>query len=284
MATAIDSVSFIYDAFGRVAEAIGGSTTYENLYGPTGGRLAQMNGQSLVRGFVSLPGGDTAIYDTSVGGALYYYRHSDWLGSSRIASGPTGSFTSTTAYAPYGEKYASLGGDTSFTGQNSEYGSDLYDFPAREYSDQGRWPSPDPAGVGAVDPANPQSWNRYAYVNNNPLAVTDPSGMGGIQEGNGCDFFLDCGGSWCIFGCGFGFPEGDGGGGGERPAVPPHAPAPPPGGYGAGIDPYGTWDEKLPAGVQVFPSGFPGLNLPGGGGSIGGTSLIPCVDGPPTPD
>ena len=42
---------------------------------------------------------------------------------------------------------------------------------------QGRWISPDPAGLGAVNPANPQSWNRYAYVLNNPLALADLAGL-----------------------------------------------------------------------------------------------------------
>jgi hypothetical protein len=32
---------------------------------------------------------------------------------------------------------------------------------------QGRWLSPDPSGLAAVNPA--QSWNRYAYVGNRPL-------------------------------------------------------------------------------------------------------------------
>jgi RHS repeat-associated protein len=54
---------------------------------------------------------------------------------------------------------------------------DLYDFPARPYSDQGRWASPDPAGLAAVNPAFPQSWNRYAYVMNNPLGLVDPLGL-----------------------------------------------------------------------------------------------------------
>ena len=36
---------------------------------------------------------------------------------------------------------------------------------------------PDPAGLAAVDPSNPQSWNRYAYVMNNPLMYVDPSGL-----------------------------------------------------------------------------------------------------------
>jgi len=34
--------------------------------------------------------------------------------------------------------------------------------------------TPDPAGMAAADPSNPQSWNRYAYVMNNPLGYVDP--------------------------------------------------------------------------------------------------------------
>jgi len=48
----------------------------------------------------------------------------------------------------------------------------------REYSPvQGRWISPDPTGLNAVDITNPQSWNRYAYVYNNPLSNIDPWGL-----------------------------------------------------------------------------------------------------------
>src|ERR1700746_1876814 len=82
------------------------------------------------------------------------------------------------AYAPFGEPYAQSGtADPSFTGQRQDTVSGLYDFPAREYSIQGRWPSPDPAGLAAVDPTNPQSWNRYANVYNNPLLFIDPFGL-----------------------------------------------------------------------------------------------------------
>jgi RHS repeat-associated protein len=60
---------------------------------------------------------------------------------------------------------------------NQDTAANEYDFPAREYEYAGRWPSPDPAGMAAVDPTNPQSWNRYAYVGNGPLSYIDPTGL-----------------------------------------------------------------------------------------------------------
>ncbi|MGA8440264.1 MAG: RHS repeat-associated core domain-containing protein [Candidatus Sulfotelmatobacter sp.] len=86
-----------------------------------------------------------------------------------------------TSYAPYGEAYNNTtNADFNFTGMMQDtggLGGGLYDFPYREYSTVGRWISPDPAGLNAVDPTNPQSWNRYAYVLNNPLSATDPTGL-----------------------------------------------------------------------------------------------------------
>ncbi len=74
--------------------------------------------------------------------------------------------------------------DHSFTGQNQDLVSNfLYDFPAREYHPgEGRWLSPDPAGLAAVDLTNPQSWNRYAYVNNSPLNSVDPLGLANVVD------------------------------------------------------------------------------------------------------
>jgi len=109
---------------------------------------------------------------------LGFYRHADWLGSDRLDSTPSRTVRMSEAYAPFGEPYTSSGStDVAFTGQNQDTLAGLDDFPAREYSYQGRWASPDPAGLAAVDPTNPQSWNRYAYVMNNPLIWTDHSGL-----------------------------------------------------------------------------------------------------------
>jgi len=65
-----------------------------------------------------------------------------------------------------------------FTGyqRDSEASLDFANARHYEYS-LGRFMQPDPSNAGA-DPANPQSWNMYAYVNNSPLNFTDPAGMG----------------------------------------------------------------------------------------------------------
>ena len=170
----------------------GGNYT-QIVYSPSGAKLALMNQQTLSKAFVPLPGGATAVYTNGSNGvSLTYYRHPDWLGSSRLATTPNRTVYSYSAYAPFGEPYGNgaLGQgsnlDFSFTGQDQDTVSGtltnpspgLYDFPFREYSPaQGRWISPDPAGLQAVDMTNPQSWNRYAYALNNPLANVDPDGL-----------------------------------------------------------------------------------------------------------
>ena len=140
-----------------------------------------MNGQSLQKAFVPLPGGGTAVYNS---GGLAYYRHPDWLGSSRLATTPSRTVYAYTGYAPFGENYEGQGStDLSFTGQNQDTVSGLDDFLYREYSPaQGRWIKPDPSGLQAVDTTNPQSWNRYGYVNNSPLATVDSKGLAAGQQ------------------------------------------------------------------------------------------------------
>lgn len=112
---------------------------------------------------------------------------------------------SSTAYAPFGETYAQAGTpDVSFAGLNSDTATDLYDADAREYTTQGRFPSPDPAGTASMHLTDPQTLNRYAYSRNNPLSLADPSGKdwcdwlgicdGGLGGGGGigCDWDPSC--------------------------------------------------------------------------------------------
>jgi RHS repeat-associated protein len=59
--------------------------------------------------------------------------------------------------------------------EDSETGLDYAQ--ARYYANgQGRFTSPDPLLSSAI-PIEPDSWNRYTYVSNNPLKFIDPSGL-----------------------------------------------------------------------------------------------------------
>jgi RHS repeat-associated protein len=176
------TVTATYDALGRMVENNLGGAYNQFVYAPTGAKVAMVNGTTLVKALIALPGGAKAVYNSS---GLVYYRHSDWLGTSRLtstATAPTAAY-SNSAYAPFGEQYAQSGtADASFTGQDPNTSNTLYDFTFRRFSpSQGRWISPDPLGRGAVTLANPQSWNRYAYVLNNPNSLIDPLGFDGTE-------------------------------------------------------------------------------------------------------
>ena len=178
LATLGGSTTLTSDALDRRVEQTTSGTSTEILYGPGGAKLALMNGTTVVKVFAPLSAGATAVYTSS---GLAYYRHPDWLGSSRLASTPSRTVYYDGAYAPFGENYVETGTtDRNFTGQNQDLTTDLYDFLYREYhATQGRWIQPDPAGLSAVDPTDPQTWNRYGYVRNSALEVTDSFGLFG---------------------------------------------------------------------------------------------------------
>ena len=81
-------------------------------------------------------------------------------------------------YLPFGEQIA---GDTitpyKFTGKQRDSESGLDNFGARYDSSQyGRFMSPDDIGPDQ-HPEDPQTWNMYSYVRNNPLNLVDPTGQ-----------------------------------------------------------------------------------------------------------
>jgi RHS repeat-associated protein len=189
------AVSLTYDALGRMAEQNRSGSYTQIVYSPTRQKLALMSGQTLQKAMVPLSGKALAVYNAS---GMLYYAHPDYLGTARLATSPSRTMYFDTAYAPFGETYASAGTlDPSYTGQMNDTGhrqdtaGGLYDFLVREYSTQGRWPNPDPLGKGATSLNDPQTQNRYAYVRNNPMTYTDPTGMQafGFQGKNegGCD-------------------------------------------------------------------------------------------------
>ena len=162
--------------FGRAVEQNRSGTNTQIVYGPSGAKFAFMNGSTLIEYIDPMVAGMAAIHN---GNGTGYFQHADWLGSSRFAGTPSGTVYYDGAYAPFGENYAEMGTtDRSFTGQTQDTTPGLYDFLFRQQSSsQSRWLVPDPAGLAAVDITNPQTWNRYAYLANNPLNKIDPKGL-----------------------------------------------------------------------------------------------------------
>ena len=132
------------------------------------------------------------------------YYIADHLGSARMLTANGGWPVSTDTFYPFGQETGSPAGDNTFkfTGKerDSESGNDY--FGARFYgSSMGRFMSPDPLPwihwqhgdeddqkkfAGFI--SNPQNFNMYTYVNNNPLNKTDPTGMNacGTNNDSGC--------------------------------------------------------------------------------------------------
>ena len=188
------SHSYTYDAENRITKVDGGSTaTYgydvdgrrasrvvagvetDYIYDLSGHVVATYGGgcgnTCWNTGFVYLNGQMVAEY---LGGT--YFVHTDHLGSTRLLTGyPTASVVECDDYYPFGEQISCGGTSTTthkFTGYERDSESGLDNAQARYNSSSlGRFMSPDPIGNFVADATNPQTWNMYAYVNNNPLRL-----------------------------------------------------------------------------------------------------------------
>jgi RHS repeat-associated protein len=123
------------------------------------------------------------------------YLSYDHLGSVRMVTDASAHVIARHDFLPFGEELASSGAGRNgqwgagndnvaqkFTGQIRDEETDLDYFNARYFGAAlGRFTSPDPVSAGA-NLANPQSWNKYAYVTGNPLAKVDPSGMSSVTS------------------------------------------------------------------------------------------------------
>jgi RHS repeat-associated protein len=175
----LDNINSSFDALGNLAEQDAPTWNQEYVYDENGKQIGAAVGQSTGYAYIPLPGGAQVLYSPE-GSLPTIYIHADWLGSARLHSTQSRTIYGDTAFAPFGETYANTNTTDPyhFAAYPLDFALGLYDTAAREYhTTQGRWLTPDPAGLSAVDPTNPQSWNRYAYVLNNPMSFTDPTGL-----------------------------------------------------------------------------------------------------------
>ncbi len=193
-------VNYIYDGDGQRVEKANGTIYW---YG-TGGEVlteSALDGSSPVD-YIYFGGRRLARVTSS---AVYYY-FGDHLDSARVvvqaganASCYEGDFE------PYGREHVVTGTCSQhykFTGKERDTETQNDYFPARFLENNlGRWLSPDPGGVNAVHLEDPQTWNMYAYVRNNPATLNDPTGLmeghwgptiQGYLMGASCQKMLTC--------------------------------------------------------------------------------------------
>jgi RHS repeat-associated protein len=175
--------SYVYDGDGRrVKKCTNAGCTSGKLYwmGTGGDPLTESGiGGSFTNDYVFFGGKRIARRDISTGAVHYYL--SDHLGSASVITDAVGTMPpqEESDYYPYGGEIAITSGDPNtykFTGKERDSESGLDNFGARfDASSLGRFMTPDgPLIYSSKD--DPQSWNLYSYVRNNPLNRVDPSG------------------------------------------------------------------------------------------------------------
>jgi RHS repeat-associated protein len=182
-------VTYNYDGDGKRVRKSSGTLYW---YGTNSDPLLETDGSgSLTNEYIFFGGKRTARRDSS-GNVEYYI--SDHLGTTRIVTNASGTISEGCDYFPYGGSNCSPSSVNNylFTGKERESESGLDDFGARYYSSQyGRFMTPDEIGPGQ-NPEDPQTWNMYSYVRNNPINLVDPTGQyicDGSMTQTECDRF-----------------------------------------------------------------------------------------------
>jgi RHS repeat-associated protein len=214
--------SYTYDAENRIKSVNNGATTY--TYDAEGRRVAKTTGASVTdfiydrEGHIILdttpspadsPLGElyvagmhlgTYVVNSALTDTIFYYDHSDWLGTERARTNPSGVACETIQSLPFGDGQGinSTCGDVSpmhFTGKERDTESGLDEFGARHFaSTMGRFMQADPFTVTPGRIVDPQQFNLYAYVRNNPLRHIDPTGM--LIDDSACKADKNCAEKW----------------------------------------------------------------------------------------
>jgi RHS repeat-associated protein len=190
---ATTNVNYSYDAENRITG--GGSYTY--IYDADGNRVEKSNGSTGTIYWYMTPGivaesdlkgnpkseyvffaGERIARKDFPGNAVSYY-FSDQLKTASVITNSTGAITEDEDYYPWGGELQFVNNDSNhykFTSKERDSETGLDYFGARYYGNAlGRFATPDDP-FADQDQADPQSWNMYSYVRNNPTDYSDPDG------------------------------------------------------------------------------------------------------------
>jgi len=167
------SSAFTYDALGDRVQWVSPSGTSEYYADISGNLLGVSGSYSIVmQGIRPL-----AVYTS----AETWFHHVNDIGSRTFMANHYGTPTQDMVFYPFGGLWLNWGGGgLEFANLNyydTNLNTDITEYRVMS-NNLGRWHSPDPLGG---DISNPQSLNRYAYVLNNPVNLTDHLGRKGVR-------------------------------------------------------------------------------------------------------
>jgi len=220
-----DGQGYVYDFDGNLIQDEGRSFTFNgddkqtevrDAYNNVIGQYYYDGSGARVKKVVPSTGETTIfVYDAGAALAAEYstqtppsnpttnYLTTDHLGSPRVVTDAQGQVTGRRDFMPFGEEIGSgVGGRTEslkysvtstdrvrkrFTGYEKDDETGLDFAEARMYkSQQGRFTAVDPL-LASASATNPQTFNRYTYTGNNPVNLTDPSGLVWCRNAEGAE-------------------------------------------------------------------------------------------------
>ena len=176
-----------YDTRNRLTQSADGSSTISYTYDEGRTRMTKSDGvatTTYVNDYFEKEGATEKLHVrannlkiATIDDRDDIFHHEDHLTGSSVETDSNGDMIELVDYYPYGSVRIDDGtydNNYKFTGKELDDETDLYYYGSRYYnSTLGRFTSVDP---WKGDLKDPQSFNKYSYVRNNPLRYVDPSG------------------------------------------------------------------------------------------------------------